>query len=96
MKGAQQNYSPVTMKSVHRVHDIEIRAKQILGGKYMRNDYTRLSEYIANTVARNIRRSAYACITLANIVGITFEMTWVDIVASVMGIRREGTPMCVR
>ena len=74
-------------------HDLN---KGKTNSKYMRNDYTCLREYIANTVARNIRRSTYAGITLANVVGITVEMTWFGIVARVMGVRRKGTLLSLR
>ena len=57
----------------------------------MKIDCTCLREYIASTVARNIRRSAYTRITVENVIGITFIMTRTNIVASVMGIQREGT-----
>lgn len=59
-------------------------------------DRTCLREYIANTVARNIRRSAYTRITVENVIGITFIMTRTNIVASVMGIQREGTLLSLR
>jgi hypothetical protein len=93
MNEAQRNYSPVVIKLVHWSNSRENEEEVNICAKI---DRTYLREYIANTVTRNIRRSAYTRITVENVVGITFIMTRINIVASVMGIRREGTLLSLR